>query len=399
MAKSTLPLNNTQIKSAKSKDKEYSLADGEGLSLRVKPNGSKLWIFNYYQPYTKKRKNIGMGIYPEVSLAQARQKRLEARSLLAQDIDPKEYKEKITAKKIEEIDNTLFKMSTKWFEIKKTQITEDYADDVWRSLNIHVFPELGKLPITSIEAKSVIQVLKPIAAKGSHETVKRLCQRLNEVMIWAVNTGVIVHNPLAGIRKAFEAPKENHYPTLKPCELPELMKAIYSASIKRTTRCLIEWQLHTMVRPSEAAGLTWEELDLENRLWNIPAERMKKKKAHIVPLSSQAIDILNVMKPISGHRIFVFPADRDPKRHSNSQTANVALKRMGFGKRLVSHGLRALASTTLNEQGFDADVIESALAHIDPNAVRRAYNRADYIERRRKLMDSWSEHIENQSKI
>ena len=192
----------------------------------------------------------------------------------------------------------------------------------------------------------------------------------------------------------FETPAKQHMPTLKPEQLPELMRSIATASIKRTTRCLIEWQLHTMVRPSEAAGTRWDEIDFETKLWTIPAERMKKKKEHIVPLSDQCLGLLEAMKPISHHREHVFPADRNPRTHANSSTGNMALKRMGYGGQLVSHGLRALASTTLNEQGFDPDIIEAALAHVDKNEVRKAYNRAQYLEQRLKLMGWWSEHIE-----
>jgi integrase len=236
--------------------------------------------------------------------------------------------------------------------------------------------------------------MKPIVAKGSLETVKRLSQRLNEVINYAVNTGLIQANPLTGIKAAFNKPVKQHMPTLTPEELPELMKAIGYASIKLVTRCLIEWQLHTMSRPSEAARAQWKEIDLENMLWVIPAERMKMKREHIVPITIQSAELLERLKPISGHREFVFPADRNPKKHTNVQTANAALKRMGFHNRLVAHGMRALASTTLNEQGFDGDVVEAALAHVDKNEVRRAYNRADYVERRRVMMDWWSEHIE-----
>jgi integrase len=183
-------------------------------------------------------------------------------------------------------------------------------------------------------------------------------------------------------------------PTLKPDQLPELMQTLNRANIKLVTRCLIEWQLHTMSRPAEAAGATWSEIDFDKHQWEIPAERMKKGRPHIVPLSKQAMALLEVIRPLSGSREFIFPADKNPRQSANSQTANMALKRAGFKGRLVAHGLRALASTTLNEQGFDADVIEAALAHIDKNAIRAAYNRAEYIQRRAVMMAWWSDHIE-----
>jgi integrase len=213
-------------------------------------------------------------------------------------------------------------------------------------------------------------------------------------MLYAVNVGLINANPLTGISKAFQNPVKRHLPTLKPEQLPKLMAALSIASIKITTRCLIEWQLHTMVRPSEAAGARWDEIDLEQKLWKIPAERMKKKKSHTVPLTYQSIALLERMTPISSKSEFVFPSDRHFNKHINPSTANVALKRMGFGGQLVAHGLRSIASTTLNEQAFDADIIEAALAHVGDNEVRSAYNRSEYIKRRIPMMGWWSEHIE-----
>jgi integrase len=394
MARVTKPLTNTEVKQAKPKAKEFNLVDGDGLALRVKPNGSKLWVFNYFRPYTKKRTTLSFGSYPALSLADARNKRNTAKELLAKDIDPQEHRDEISRLNDIAHSNTLEHIANKWLELKKTTVSGNHAMDTWRSLELHIFPNLGKVPIHKITAIKTIDVIQPIAAKGSLETVKRLCQRLNEIMVYAVNTGIISSNPLTGISKAFQLPVKQHLPTLKPEQLPLLMSALTQASIKLTTRCLIEWQLHTMVRPSEAAGTRWNEIDFDNGLWNIPVERMKQKKPHVVPLTSQCIELLEVMRPISSRSQFVFPSDRNPKTHTNPQTANMALKRMGFDKQLVSHGLRSLASTVLNEQGFDADVIEAALAHTGKNEVRNAYNRTNYLERRKPLMTWWSEYID-----
>ena len=393
MAK-TNPLTNTEVKQAKPKKTTYKLGDGGGLQLRVKPTGSKTWLLDYIKPFIKKRTTIGLGSYPAVTLAEARKRREAAKELLANNIDPKDHKDELARIEKDKLKNTLELVAAEWFDKKKLTVTPDYATDIWRSLELHIFPKLKNHPISKITAPIVIDVIKPIAAKGTLETVKRLNQRLNEVMNYAVNTGLIHANPLAGIKAAFENPTKVSMPTLKPEQLPEFMKDISYASIKIVTRCLIEWQLHTMVRPSEAAGAKWSELDLTNNLWVIPAERMKKKREHTVPLTPQALELLERLRPISQHREHIFPADRNPKTHANESTANAALKRMGYHKKLVAHGMRALASTTLNEQGFDSDVIEAALAHVDKNEVRRAYNRAEYIERRRVMMAWWSEHIE-----
>lgn len=394
MARTTKPLTNTEVKQSKPKEKVYTLSDGGGLQLRVKPNGSKLWLFDYYRPYTKKRTSISFGPFPPLSLAGARSKRDAAKQLLAKEIDPKEHRDETDRLNETAHSNTLEHIAAQWLKVKKAKVSADHAEDSWRSLELHIFPELGQLPIHKITAVKAIETMKPIAAKGSLETVKRLCQRLNEIMLYAVHTGLLTANPLTGIGKAFQPPAKQHLPTLKPEQLPTLMKTLSVASIKLTTRCLIEWQLHTMVRPSEAAGTRWDEIDIDNCLWNIPAERMKKKKPHTVPLSPQCLELLGTMKPISSRSEFVFPSDRNLRTHTNPQTANTALKRMGFNKQLVAHGLRALASTTLNEQGFDPDVIEAALAHISENEVRNAYNRAEYIQRRVPVMNWWSDHID-----
>ncbi len=393
MPRITKPLTATEVKNAKPKEKEYRLSDGQGLQLRVLPSGSKQWQLNYYRPTNGKRANFNLGRFPDVNLAQARKNSLLAKELIAQGIDPQEDQKKKQQDYKEIHEHTFVNVAKEWFEIKKDSVTSDYASDILRSLELHIFPHLADTPVKNITAPLVIELLKPIEAKGSLETVKRLSQRLNEVMNFATNCGLIQANPLTGIKAAFKKPKKENMAALKPAELPELMGAIANASIKRTTRCLLEWQLHTMTRPAEASGAKWCEVDIDEKVWTIPAERMKKRREHRIPLTEQAIELLDVMKPISGHREFIFPSDRDPKKPCNSQTANMALKRMGFAGRLVSHGLRSLASTTLNEQGFEADLIEAALAHIDDNQVRSAYNRTDYLERRIPMMCWWSGHI------
>jgi len=393
MAKKVTPLSDTEVKHAKPRDKDYELSDGDGLMVRIRTSGTKVWLLKYHKPHTKKRTNLSFGNYPEISLANARKKRTAARELLAQDIDPKEHKEQKKRQTEEANSNTFKHVAFQHHEIKKSTISADHAQDIWRSFELHLLPKLGEIPIHKLDAPTVIATLKPIAAR-TLETVKRLCQRINEVMVFARNTGLIHQNPLDGINKAFEAAPKKNMPTIPPDQLPKLMKTLSMASIKLTTRCLIEWQLHTMVRPSEAAGTRWDEIDFEKNLWVIPAKRMKKKKSHTVPLTSQALALLEVIKPQSAHSEYVFTGDRNIHRPANSSTANVALKRMGYHGKLVAHGLRALASTTLNEEGFNHDVIEACLAHVDKNEVRAAYNRAEYIERRKKVMNWWSDHIE-----
>ncbi|WP_323899465.1 integrase domain-containing protein [Aeromonas hydrophila] len=393
-------LTDSKLRTAKPEAKEYSLGDGDGLYLRVKPNGARLWVFNYYRPSDKKRANISFGPYPDVTLAAARERRREARALLAQAIDPKRHKEEQIAfvqAEQEANANTFERMAAMWLELKRHDVSEAYADDSWRSLELYVLPFIGSMPINQIRAPKVIEMLRPIEADGKHETVRRLCQRINEILDYSVNHGLLDANPCAAIRKVFKKPSKKHMPTLKPTELPMLMADIANGRLDHTTRCQIEWSLHTLVRPGESAGTRWDEIDFEGRVWNIPADRMKMDRPHRVPLTSQTLSLLERMKPISGHRPYVFPGYRDPLGHINNQSANAALKRLGYGGRLVAHGLRSLGSTTLNEQGFNPDAIEAALSHSDENEIRRAYNRTDYFEQRVIMMDWWSNHIEQAS--
>ncbi len=394
MPRAVKPLSDTQVRQAKPTAKEYNLADGKGLYLRVKPIGSKLWLFNYYRPHTKQRANLSLGTYPELSLQEAREAAQKFNGLLINDTDPQEFRREQARSSNEAQLNTFQHIAGKWLALKQLDVSKVYHDKIADRLKLYLFPKLGKVPIHKLSAVQTIEVLAPLAKARKLETVKKICGWVNEIMVFSVNTGLIPANPLAGIGRAFNAPKVENMPTLKPEQLPELMQALNMANIKLVTRCLIEWQLHTMCRPAEAAGARWAEINMEKEQWEIPPERMKKNRAHIVPLSKQALSLLEVIRPLSGSREFIFPADKNPRQSANSQTANMALKRAGFKGRLVAHGLRALASTTLNEQGFDADVIEAALAHIDKNTIRATYNRADYLKRRRVMMQWWSDHIE-----
>jgi len=392
MANTTKPLTATEVDSAKPKDKEYSLFDGAGLALRVRQNG-KSWRFSYTRPYSKKRASISFGTYPEVSLKQARKLSFDARELLAQKIDPKDHREEESNSKSAALNNTFKLVAISWFDIHKLNIAAKTAQNLLGGLNNHVFPMLGDVPIHKLTAVSVIAALKPLANEGKAETVYKLCQRINNIMTFALNTGIIETNRLAGIKDAFAVPVVVNRPAIKPEELPELMREIMLANITQTTRCLMEFQLHTMVRPSEAAGAKWSEVDFDKKLWTIPSERMKKRNAHSVPLTEQTLTLLNIMQAGASNSEYVFPADRKANKHANNQTVNAALKRMGYKDQLCAHGLRTLASTTLNEHGHDFDIIEAALAHVQ-QGVRGIYNRTDYIERRRVMMAYWSNHID-----
>ncbi|EOC1555911.1 tyrosine-type recombinase/integrase [Cronobacter dublinensis] len=393
MARTTRPLTNTEVLRAKALEKDLTLHDGDGLFLIVKTSGKKLWRFRYQRPATKQRTMMGLGAFPALSLADARGLRADYLALLANGIDPQIQAEVAEEQQQIALNSIFSTVAANWFKLKSKSVTPDYAKDIWRSLEKDVFPAIGEIPVQQIKARILVEALEPIKARGALETVRRLVQRINEIMIYAVNIGLIDANPASGIGMAFAKPKKQNMPTLRPEELPKLMRALVMSNLSVPTRCLIEWQLLTLVRPSEASGARWEEIDLDAKLWTIPAERMKAKREHIVPLSPQALEIIAVMTPISAHREHIFPSRNDPKQSMNSQTANAALKRIGYGGKLVAHGLRSIASTAMNEQAFNSDVIEAALAHCDKNEVRRAYNRSIYLDKRKELMNWWGNKV------
>ncbi|ROP49856.1 integrase [Enterobacter sp. BIGb0383] len=397
MARITRPLTNNEILKAKPREKDFTLHDGDGLFLLIKASGKKLWRFRYQRPVSGSRTNLSLGPYPALTLATARQIRDQHLTTLAQGIDPQQQQEQASEQRQIEMDSIFSTVAANWFQIKRKSVTEDYAKDIWRSLDKDVFPAIGAIPVQEVKARTIVEALEPIKARGALETVRRLVQRINEIMIFSVNTGLIDVNPSSGVGMAFEKPKKQNMPTLRPEELPMLMRSLIMSNLSVPTRCLIEWQLLTLVRPSEASGARWVEIDLGKKLWTIPAERMKAKREHVVPLSSQALNVLEIMIPISAHREHVFPSRNDPKQPMSSQTANAALKRIGFSGKLVAHGLRSIASTAMNEANFNPDVIESSLAHIEKNSVRKAYNRATYLSQREELMQWWGEMIRSAS--
>jgi len=393
MARQTKPLSVKEIESAKPKDADYVLYDGDGLELLIKSSVSKIWQFRYIRPVTKKRAKKSIGPYPSVTLADARSYRAEARVLLAKQIDPQEHQQEQLRSSLEAKTNTFQLVAERWWNVKKASVTEDYAEDIWRSLERDIFPAIGDVIVTDIKAHTLVQAVQPVQARGALETVRRLCQRINEVMVYAQNSGLIDAVPSLNIGKAFEKPQKKNMPSIRPDQLPQLMQTMRTANIILPTRCLFMWQLLTITRPAEAAEARWDEIDLEAREWKIPASRMKMNRDHTVPLSNEAMAVLEMMKPLSGNREFIFPSRIKPNQPMNSQTVNASLKRAGFGGVLVSHGLRSIASTALNEQGFPPDVIEAALAHVDKNEVRRAYNRSDYLEQRRPMMQWWADFV------
>ncbi|EMF0892867.1 integrase domain-containing protein [Citrobacter freundii complex sp. CFNIH2] len=402
MAKIAKKLTDTEIKSTKPADKEINLFDGDGLILRIAPlskGGKKNWYFRYAVPVSKKRTKMSLGTYPHLTLARARALRDEYLSLLANGIDPQVHNnDKANALK-NATEHTLQTVARKWLDekVKTSGISQDHAEDIWRSLERNIFPGLGNVPVNEIRPKLLKQHLDPIEQRGVLETLRRIISRLNEIFRYAATEELIEFNPADNLGQRFSKPKKQNMPALPPSELPRFLVALNNASIRLETRLLIEWQLLTWVRPGEAVRTRWSDIDIETGMWNIPAEFMKMKKPHKVPLSKGALRVLESMKAISGHREWVFPSIKAPLSHMHEQTANAAIIRMGFGGELVAHGMRSIARTAAEESGkFRTDVLEAALAHSKKDEIIAAYNRAEYLAERVVLMQWWNDYVQAQ---
>ncbi|HBA4001042.1 TPA: tyrosine-type recombinase/integrase, partial [Escherichia coli] len=392
MAKIAKKLTDTEIKSTKPADKEINLFDGDGLILRIAPlakGGKKNWYFRYAVPVSKKRTKMSLGTYPHLTLAKARALRDENLSLLANGVDPQVHNNNKAKALKSAIEHTLQAVARKWLDekVKTSGISQDHAEDIWRSLERNIFPTLGDTPIKEIRPKMLKQHLDPIEKRGVLETLRRIISRLNEIFRYAATEELIEFNPADNLAQRFSKPKKQNMPALPPTELPRFLTVLNNASVRMETRLLIEWQLLTWVRPGEAVRTRWSDIDIETGMWNIPAEFMKMKKPHKVPLSKEALRVLDLMKAISGHREWVFPSIKAPLNHMHEQTANAAIIRMGFGGELVAHGMRSIARTAAEESGkFRTDVLEAALAHSKKDEIIAAYNRAEYLTERVILM-------------
>lgn len=394
MPRITKPLTNTEVERAKPKDKEYNLSDGQGLNLRIKPTGAKTWTFNYYHPTTKKRTNLTVGNYPEISIAQARQQREEWRSILAQGIDPQTHRARI-ARELELAEaNTFLAVAEKWRAKKQGEITKKTLDKYWGSLRLHIFPFIGSYPIGEIVPTVALIPLQRVEQRNNIDMANRLASYINEILNFAVNGGLIPFNPCLRMNKTLKQHKKENNPRIKSEELPEFMQALAQAKIEPQTRTLIQFQLLTMARPGEVSGAQWSEIDLDKRLWTIPAERMKAREAHVIPLSAQAVQLLEALHPVTGRFEYVFPKHGDNHASMSSSSANTAIKRMGYAGRQTAHGLRGLARTYLAEQNTNHEHAEACLSHKTGGNVSLAYNHATYLEQRKVIMQKWADYVE-----
>lgn len=379
-----MKLNARQVDAAKPREKAYKLADGAGLYLEVVPSGSRYWRMKYR--FNGKEKRMAFGVYPAVSLAQARALRDEAKKKLAEGIDPSFAKKEEKLVRDVQLNNTFQSVALEWHGTKVGRWSEGYASDIIEAFNKDIFPYIGQQPVNEIKPLVLLNVLRRMESRGATEKAKKVRQRCSEVFRYAIVTGRAEYNPAADLTSAMSGHESKHYPFLTVEELPDFFKALsgYTGSplVVLAARLLIL----TGVRTGELRGAFWSEFDLEKAVWEIPAERMKMKRPHLVPLSTQALEIVQQLKVMSGQYPLVFPGRNDPRKTMSEASINQVFKRIGYTGKVTGHGFRHTMSTILHEEGFNTAWIETQLAHVDKNAIRGTYNHALYLDGRREMM-------------
>jgi integrase len=384
----------TTIANAKPKDRPYKMFDGGGLHLFVKPNGSKLWRLTY--SWLSKQKTLSLGQWPDLSLADARAKREEARRLLASGIDPS-HQQKIDAAKARIEENSTFKtVALEWIAKQEREQLAEVTLSKVRWLLDKAYPKIGTRPIAQITAHEVLVVLRSVEATGRYESARRMRSVLGRVFRYAVATARAERDPTSDLRGALTAPKSKHLAAITtPHRAGELMRAIEGYTGHTITLFALKLSAHLFVRPGELRQAEWAEFDFDRSVWNIPAEKMKMRRPHRVPLSSQVLGLFEGLWDLTGQGRYCFPSFRTSTRPMSENTVNAALRGLGFGQEeMTAHGFRAMAATLLNETGrFNPDAIERQLAHMENNGVRRAYTRGEYWNERVALMQFWSDEL------
>lgn len=387
-----MKLTATECKNAKPKDKPYKLADGNGMFMLIQPNGARYWRLKYR--YAGKEKLLALGVFPEVSLSDARQKRDAARKLLDAGDDPSSAKREQKRQTVEKSEQTFERIAREWHKKGSPKWSTGYATKLMDSLEQNIFPSIGRRPIADISAKDMLDVLSKIEARGALETASRVKQRCSAVFNYAITKLLTTNNPVLPLRGSFPAPKNKNHARLKIDEMPEFMQKLAAYDGRKQTVLAIRFLAYTFVRTGELRFARWSEFDFDAAQWRIPAERMKMKEQHIVPLSKQVIVLLRELQTFNGDCVLVFPGDRIPSKPMSENTILFALYRMGYRSKMTGHGFRGIASTALNEMGYRADVIERQLAHMERDGVRAAYNHAQYLSERTTMMQHWSDYLD-----
>jgi integrase len=387
-------LTDTEVKRAKGTDKPFKMADGGNLYLLVTPSGGKLWRWAYR--FDGKQKLMTFGKYPDVFLARARERHAVQRSLLSEGIDPMEQKKVVKTAERAATENSFAIIADRWIEHWKDDKSPRYVDSTRRRLATNIMPSLGPFQVDEIEAPQIVQMVRAVEARGARDVAKRALETTGQIFRFAIAHGYAKRNPAKEIepRDILKASAKTNYARIDARELPSLLREIEIYRGTQVTRLAMKLMALTFVRTSELIEAKWSELDLEDNRWNIPAERMKMRTPHVVPLATQSLEVLDLLRALTGHSEWLFPGDRDESKPMSNNTILKALERMGYKGIMTGHGFRGLASTILHERGCVHEHIELQLAHAPRNAVSAAYNHALYLKPRAKMMQEWADFLE-----
>lgn len=389
-----MSLTDTAARNAKPTAKPYKLADEKALYLLVNPNGSKWWRLKYR--FGGKEMLLSLGVYPDVSLKDARTKRDQARNLLANGVNPSAHRQMEKTTRSAAAANSFEAIALEWMSKVSSGWAPDHAARVKRRLEVDVFPWLGTRPIADIKAPDLLAVVRRIEARGALDTAHRALQNCGQVFRYAVATGRAERDPSGDLRGALAPVDQRHHASITdPKGIGDLLRAIHAYKGEFITRCALRFAPYVFVRPGELRRAEWSEIDLEAGEWRIPGDKMKMGAVHIVPLAAQAVDVLRELRALTGEGQYVFPGVRSLKRPMSENTVLAALRRMGFtGSEMTGHGFRSMASTRLHEMGWNHHAIERQLAHGERNKVSAAYNYAEHLPERRKMMQAWGDYLD-----
>ncbi|AVI92645.1 integrase [Klebsiella pneumoniae] len=382
-----------QIDTQKPRDKAFKLSDGGGLYLLVNPNGSRYWRLKYR--FAGKEKLLAVGVYPDVTLAQARNRREEAKKLLGEGKDPAQERKLDKLSRQIEVESSFEAIAREWYKRRFDNWSVSYREEMMRTFEKDVFPFIGHRPIKDIKPLELLDVLSKLEERGATEKARKVRQRCGEVWKYAVITGRAEYNPAPDLASALVPHEKEHYAFLTKEELPDFLRILETYSGSILVKIAMKLTMLTGVRPGELRKAEWSEFDFEKQLWNVPKERMKMKRPHMVPLSSQTIALLNQLRPITSISGLLFPGRNDPKKPMSDMALTVLVRRIGYAGRVTGHGFRHTMSTILHEQGFNSAWIELQLAHVDKNSIRGTYNHAQYLDGRREMMQWYADYLDS----
>lgn len=398
-----MKLSDIQCKTATPRDKSYKLSDGGGMYLEIMPNGSKYWRMKYRVKADGKlkEKRLAIGVYPEISLKEARLRREDAKRMTELGKDPSLEKQRLQSLAEEDNSNTFKKIALEWYEQRKDRWRPRYAVEVLTRLENDIFPHIGNYPIKEIDPPLLLQVIRKIETRGAHELAKRQLQKCGEIFRYAIACGKAVRDPSRDIGDALKPVKKEHFAAIDYQELPDFLRELNSnrARLYPTTMNALRLIMMTFVRTNELINAKWEEIDFNRKEWIVPAERMKMGKAHIVPLADQAIEILQEQKSETGQWDHVFPSPVKPQQSISNNTILGALKRLGYQGRMTGHGFRSLAMSTIKQElGYRHEVVDRQLAHTPKSKIDKAYDRAQFLDERVKMMQEWADYLDEIAK-